>query len=94
MAIKTYGTMAVDWEQRIDFDRLRHERLEFLLTGVDHRDVVSAEVLEDPRLGSRVPVERPVPVHMIWSQIEQHGHMRPERADRGQLKRRDFGQAE
>ena len=27
MAIKTYGTMAVDWEQRIDFDRLRTERL-------------------------------------------------------------------
>lgn len=28
MAIKTYGTMAVDWEQRVDFDRLRRERLE------------------------------------------------------------------
>ncbi len=28
MAIKTYGTMAVDWEQRIDFDRLRRQRLE------------------------------------------------------------------
>lgn len=28
MAIKTYGTMAVDWEQRIDFDRLRRERLD------------------------------------------------------------------
>ena len=27
MALKTYGTMAVDWEQRIDFDRLRRERL-------------------------------------------------------------------
>jgi Xaa-Pro aminopeptidase len=27
VAIKTYGTMAVDWEQRIDFDRLRRERL-------------------------------------------------------------------
>jgi Xaa-Pro aminopeptidase len=27
MAIKTYGTMAVDWEQRIDFERLRKERL-------------------------------------------------------------------
>src|SRR5579871_6123142 len=27
MAIKTYGSMAVDWEQRIDFDRLRRERL-------------------------------------------------------------------
>jgi len=28
MAIKTYGTMAVDWEERINFDRLRKERLE------------------------------------------------------------------
>jgi Xaa-Pro aminopeptidase len=27
VAIKTYGSMAVDWEQRIDFDRLRRERL-------------------------------------------------------------------
>jgi Xaa-Pro aminopeptidase len=27
VAIKTFGTMAVDWEERIDFDRLRRERL-------------------------------------------------------------------
>src|SRR5256885_14062519 len=27
MALKTHGTMAVDWEQRIDFDRLRRDRL-------------------------------------------------------------------
>jgi hypothetical protein len=27
MALKTYGSMAVDWENRIDFDRLRRERL-------------------------------------------------------------------
>lgn len=27
MALPTVGTMAVDWEQRIDFDRLRRERL-------------------------------------------------------------------
>ena len=27
MALKTYGTMAVDWEARVDFDRLRRERL-------------------------------------------------------------------
>ena len=27
MALPTHGTMAVDWEQRIDFDRLRKERL-------------------------------------------------------------------
>jgi Xaa-Pro aminopeptidase len=28
MALKTYGPMAVDWENRIDFDRLRRERLD------------------------------------------------------------------
>jgi Xaa-Pro aminopeptidase len=27
MALKTYGTMAVDWENRVDFERLRRERL-------------------------------------------------------------------
>ena len=37
MAIKHYGSMAVDWEQRINFDRLRTERLaraKTLLTAV------------------------------------------------------------
>ena len=28
MALPTYGTMAVDWEDRVDFARLRRERLE------------------------------------------------------------------
>jgi len=28
MTIRTYGTMGVDWEQRVDFDRLRRERLD------------------------------------------------------------------
>jgi hypothetical protein len=27
VALPTHGTMAVDWEQRVDFDRLRKERL-------------------------------------------------------------------
>jgi len=27
MALRTYGTMVVDWEQRVDMDRLRSERL-------------------------------------------------------------------
>jgi Xaa-Pro aminopeptidase len=27
MGLRTYGTMAVDWEQRVDFERLRRERL-------------------------------------------------------------------
>jgi Xaa-Pro aminopeptidase len=28
MALRSFGTMAVDWEQRADFDRLRRERLD------------------------------------------------------------------
>src|SRR5919197_947100 len=28
MTIRSYGVMGVDWEQRVDFDRLRRERLE------------------------------------------------------------------
>ena len=28
MGLKTFGLMGVDWEQRVDFDRLRRERLE------------------------------------------------------------------
>jgi hypothetical protein len=27
MALKTYGTMGVDWEERVDFERLRTQRL-------------------------------------------------------------------
>jgi hypothetical protein len=27
MGLRSFGTMAVDWEQRVDFDRLRRERL-------------------------------------------------------------------
>ena len=27
MALKTFGTMAVDWEERVNFERLRNERL-------------------------------------------------------------------
>ena len=27
MAMRTYGTMAVDWEERVNFERLRGERL-------------------------------------------------------------------
>jgi Xaa-Pro aminopeptidase len=34
VALKTYGTMAVDWEQRIDFDRLRRERLARIKDGL------------------------------------------------------------
>ena len=34
MGLKTHGTMAVDWEQRIDFDRLRRERLARIKDGL------------------------------------------------------------
>src|SRR6204780_4656338 len=34
MALKTYGTMAVDWEQRINLDRLRRERLARIKDGL------------------------------------------------------------
>ena len=27
MGLPTYGTMGVDWEERVRFDRLREERL-------------------------------------------------------------------
>ena len=27
MALPTYGTMGVDWEERVNFDRLRRDRL-------------------------------------------------------------------
>ncbi|HET8606753.1 MAG TPA: Xaa-Pro peptidase family protein [Gaiellaceae bacterium] len=39
MAIRTYGTMAVDWEQRVDFDRLRRERLERATRYLDESDL-------------------------------------------------------
>ncbi len=41
MAIKTYGTMAVDWERRIDFDRLR--RFQATLEAVQSRSDESAD---------------------------------------------------
>ena len=27
MGLKTFGLMGVDWEERVDLERLRHERL-------------------------------------------------------------------
>ncbi len=35
MGIATFGTNAVDWEQRIDFDRLRDDRLARLRAQLD-----------------------------------------------------------
>ncbi len=39
MASKTFGTMAVDWEQRVDFDRLRRERLARVKAGLAQSDM-------------------------------------------------------
>jgi len=41
VAIATYGTMGVDWEQRIDFDRLRRERLQRIKTVLEGSSVGS-----------------------------------------------------
>ena len=39
MAIRTYGQNAVDWEQRVDLDRLRDERLARLKDTLDRSDL-------------------------------------------------------
>ena len=39
MGIRTYGPNAVDWEQRIDLDRLRRERLGKLKRTLDHSEL-------------------------------------------------------
>jgi Xaa-Pro aminopeptidase len=39
MGIRTYGPNAVDWEERVDFDRLRTERLARLKASLDRSDL-------------------------------------------------------
>jgi len=39
MAIRTFGPNAVDWEQRIDLDRLRTERLDRLREELERSDL-------------------------------------------------------
>jgi Xaa-Pro aminopeptidase len=39
MAIRTFGTMAVDWEQRVDVERLRTERLARLKAQLERSDL-------------------------------------------------------
>jgi Xaa-Pro aminopeptidase len=39
MAIRTFGTNAVDWEQRVDLDRLRRERLDRLRTQLERSEL-------------------------------------------------------
>jgi Xaa-Pro dipeptidase len=41
MAIRTYGPNAVDWEERVDLDRLRRERLQRLRDQLDRSDLGS-----------------------------------------------------
>ncbi|HJW64415.1 MAG TPA: aminopeptidase P family protein, partial [Actinomycetes bacterium] len=39
MGIRTYGPNAVDWEERVDFDRLRSERLARLREALDRSEL-------------------------------------------------------
>ena len=39
MSTATRGTMSVDWEQRVDFDRLREERLAKLRAKLEESDL-------------------------------------------------------
>src|SRR5258705_6259687 len=39
MAIRPFGTMAVDWEQRVDFERLRTQRLAKLKAQLERSDL-------------------------------------------------------
>ena len=45
MADQAYGTMAVDWEQRTDFDRLRRERLQRATGAPEQSELGRAAVL-------------------------------------------------
>ena len=39
MGIRTYGPNAVDWEERVDVDRLRTQRLERLKEALDRSEL-------------------------------------------------------
>ena len=39
MALPTYGTMGVDWEERVNFDRLRWERLARVTAELDRSEL-------------------------------------------------------
>ena len=39
MGLKSFGTMGVDWEQRVDFDRLRRERLARAKEGLEQSEL-------------------------------------------------------
>ena len=40
MALKTFGLMAVDWEERVNLERLRHDRLERIKDALKSRSWV------------------------------------------------------
>ncbi|MEK7371035.1 MAG: aminopeptidase P family protein, partial [candidate division NC10 bacterium] len=39
MTLPTYGTMSVDWEERVNFDRLRRERLARVRGALDRSEL-------------------------------------------------------
>ena len=45
MPLKSYGTMGVDWEQRVDYDRLRKERLAHTISSIFLKEKKLSEYL-------------------------------------------------
>jgi hypothetical protein len=61
------------------------------VVGVDHGEVVTGLVFEDAQLGVDVVLVGWVAVQMVFADVEQGRHGRPERADPLQLERADLG---
>ena len=61
MGIRTYGPNAVDWEERVDFDRLRTERLARLKAALDRSELGALLSLRLPQhpLHDRRPTSAP-----------------------------------
>src|SRR4029453_9376242 len=55
MGIRTYGPNAVDWEQRIDFDRLRRDRLARLKRTLDGSELGAPLTLHFHNMRSMTP---------------------------------------
>ena len=45
MALKTFGLMDVDWEQRVNIDRLRRERLDRIKVALKKSEIGRAALL-------------------------------------------------
>src|ERR1035438_9041648 len=69
MPLKSYGTMGVDWEQRVDYDRLRKERL------ARAKDALAkyVDLENDGRSAATAMLGAPVPVVFFSSPV-----LRPE----------------